>query len=254
MPKKTIKIRKNPRRADRRQGSGNTSRANAPRPTFRVDTPQYNPTWNPQFFKVAREFQYSAPNDDVVGGFGKIVDPSVTCATNVHAYASGAISFAIDQVPNVTEFGALFDQYRIAAVRLKFDYISSTEAVGPITSSPSQRFTLMVYEDYDDSTAPAATNNGWSAVYETGRMIKGVFPSRKNSLTYTVRPKYLVNTPDYAGANTASQLGNGWLDGATSSVLWRGVKWIAQANPAPDTNKGTWRVTATFFLEWRNRQ
>ena len=111
MPK-TKKVRVNRRKTQR----GDSTRANAPRPTFRVDTPQYNPTWNPQFFKVAREFQYSAPADDVIGGYGKIADPSVTCATNVHAYASGAISFAIDQVPNVTEFGALFDQYRIAPV------------------------------------------------------------------------------------------------------------------------------------------
>lgn len=248
MPSKAKKA--NSRAKTVKRGTG----TKAPAPTMKVDTPKYNPTWNPQWFKVAREFQYSTTAVDLAAGYGKIVDPSVTCSTTAHAYGSGAISFAIDQIPNVSEFGALFDQYRIAAVRVKFEYLSATEAVMPITSSPSQRFTLLVYEDYDDSTAPPATNAGFAAVYESGRAMRATFPNRKNSLVYTVRPKYLVNTPDYAGANTPTQLGSGWLDGATNSVLWRGIKWIAQANPSPITNSGTWRVTTTFYTEWRNRQ
>lgn len=225
-----------------------------PQPSMQVDRPRYNPTWNPQWFKVARELQYSTTTVDRAGGYAVITDPSVTCSSTAHAYGSGAMSFAIDQVPNVTEFGALFDQYRIAAVKLKFDFISSTSAVAPITSSPSQRFTLLLWEDYDDSVAPSATNTGFQAAYESGRAKRAVFPSRTNSITYTVRPKYLVDVPDYALTQTPAQLGNGWLDGATNAVLWRGIKWIAQANPAPTTNVGTWRVFATYYLEWRNRQ
>jgi hypothetical protein len=228
--------------------------APAPRPTMQVDKPRYNPTWNPQWLKVMREFQYSTTTVDRAGGYAVITDPTVTCSSTAHAYGSGALTFAIDQVPNVSEFGALFDQYRIAAVQLTFDYISATQATAPITSSPSQRFTLLVYEDYDDSTAPAATNAGFSTVYESGRAKRMVFPSRSNRLTYTVRPKYLVTAADYALVGTPSQLGSGWLDGATNAVLWRGVKWIAQANPAPTTNVATWRVYAKYFLEWRNRQ
>jgi len=233
---------------------GKSGQAAVPKPTFNVDKPSYNPTWNPQFLKVARTFQYSTTAGDLAGGYGVIQDPSVTCSTTVHAYGSGALTFAIDKVPNVTEFGSMFDQYRIAAAKVRFDFISGTEAVMPITSSPSQRFMLLLYEDYDDSTAPPTTNSGFAAVFESGRALKALFPSKKNYIEYTVRPKYLVNGPDYAGANTAVQLGNGWLDGATNAVLWRGLKWIAQANPSPITNTGTWRVTATYFLEWRNRQ
>lgn len=219
-----------------------------------VDKPIYNPTWNPQYLKVARTFQYSTTSVDQAGGYAAIVDPTVTCSTTAHAYSSGAIAFAVDQVPNVTEFGTLFDQYRIAAVKLQWDYMSSTEAVAPITSSPTQRFTLLMYEDYDDGTPPTASNTGFAAVFESGRAKKGVFPNKSNSMTYTIRPKYLVADVDYTGATGGRSLGSGWVDGATTTIFWRGIKWIAQANPSPTTNSAVWRITATFFLEWRNRQ
>ncbi len=249
--------RRNNRRTRRNRRSGNTrttTRTSAPRPTFNVDRPQYNPTWNPQYFKVARTFQYSTTAADQAGGYAAIVDPSVTCSTTVHAYSSGALAFGIDQVPNVSEFGALFDQYRIAAVKLHWDFMSSTQAVAPITSSPSQRFTLLLYEDYDDGTPPPASNSGFAAVFESGRAKKAVFPSSKNSLTYVIRPKYLVADIDYTGATGGRSLGSGWVDGASTTIFWRGIKWIAQSNPSPVTNTGTWRITATFYTEWRNRQ
>lgn len=217
---------------------------------------RYNPTWNPQALKVMREVQYSAPAVDFAGGFGIIADPAVGCLATTLNYNSGVISFRIGDVYNVSEFGVLFDQYRIATVKLRFDYISASETVLNTGANPyQQQCTLCLYEDYDDSTAPTASNTGWQAVLETGRAKRKVFPCRQNSLTYTVIPKYLQVDVDNSGGTTGRSLGSGWLDGATSpDVIWRGVKWIIQSNPAPVSVLHPFRVTAYYYLQFRNRQ
>jgi len=227
-----------------------------PRPSGgELVNPRYNPTWNPQFLKVMREFQYSAPAADYGGGFGIVADPSVGCSTTNLSYSSGAYSFRISDVYNVSEFGTLFDQYRIAAVQLKFDYITSSETVLVTTAASMQQCSLILFEDYDDSTAVAATNTGWQIATETGRQRRKVFPSKNNSLTYTILPKYLGVAVDNSAGTTGRATEDDWLDGATSpDVIWRGLKWIIQANPAPVTVGHYFRVTARYFLCFRNRQ
>ncbi len=227
-----------------------------PRPTSIVDRrPRYNPTWNPQYFKVARSFQYSSPAADFGAGFGKVQDPAVGPSTTNLAYSSGALSFAITDVPNVSELGNLFDQYRLAGITLRFEYMSASESVLPTTAGYQQQCTLLLFEDNDDSTAPTASNTGWQAVYETGRAIKKIFPGRSNVLTYSLRPKYLIADVDTSSTTTGRSLGSTWVDGATGlDVLWRGLKWIVQANPSPVAINHSFRVTATYYTEWRARQ
>jgi len=242
----------------RKKAKGNSLNAGLPKPSSAGQTSlKYNPTWNPQALKVMREFQYSSPPVDFAGGFGIIQDPSVGALTTTLSYASGAISFRVSDVYNVSEFGNLFDQYRIHTVKLKFDYITASSSVlTPTVTQPTQVGTLLLYEDFDDSTAPTATNAGWQACMESGRAIRKYFPSPKgNSVSYTVRPKYLTVDVDNSGGTTGRSLGSGWVDGATSpEVIWRGIKWIAQCNPGNVNTIHYWRVTAFYYLQFRNRQ
>ncbi len=216
--------------------------------------PVYNPSWNPQYLKVARRIMYSVPAADVTSPY--IQDPSVGCSATNLSFNAGAISFRIGDVYNVTEFGSLFDQYRIAAVKLEFHYITSSEAALTTTASNQQAVSLALYEDYDDSTAPASTISGWNGLLETGRAKMMVFPnSRRNCLTYTLNPKYLTVDVDNSAGTTGRGLADGWLDGATSpDVIWRGLKWAMQANPGSTTIVHSFRVYETFFLCFRQRQ
>lgn len=216
----------------------------------------YNPTWNPQALKVARTFQLSAPPADVGAGFGKYYDLAITPSATLLAYNSAAYAFSISDVYNVSEYGALFDQYRIAAVRVRFDFITASESVVTPASAISQQLTLAVYEDYDDSTAPTASNAGWQGVMETGRAMRKVFPNKVNYLEYTLRPKYLIADVDTSSTTTGRSLGSGFVDGGTGlDVVWRGLKAIVQCNPTTATSSVyNFRMTATYYLEWRNRQ
>lgn len=218
--------------------------------------PLYNPTWNPQWMKVARTFQYSAPGPDVAAGYGRIVDLSVGSLATVLSYNSQAFVFRLADVPHALEFGALFDQYRIAGVKIDIDYISASQMVASTTTTTALQCMLLVYEDFDDSTPPTMDNSGWSEVFESGRAIKKVFPNNKtNSMSYMLKPKFLVAGVDESGSTTARTLSAGWCDGATTlETAWRGLKLIAQANPTTTTFVHTFRTTATYYIEYRNRR
>lgn len=240
----------------RSDASSNNGAGGLPPSSAPTVRPRFNPTWNPQALKVARTFQLSAPPADVGAGFGKYYDLQFTPSATLLAYNSAAYAFSINDVYNVSEFGVLFDQYRIAAVKLRFDFISGTEAVLTPASALNQCVTLAVYEDFDDSTAPTASNAGWQAVMETGRAISKVFPNRQNFLEYVVRPKYLTADVDTSATTTGRSLASGWVDGATGlDVVWRGVKVIGQTNPTTATSSVySFRITATYYLQWQSRQ
>lgn len=258
MPRKAknIHMRNHRRRKPNRTKYGGVEQNGLPRTTINSNNLIFNPTWNPQAFKVARTFQLSAPVADVGAGFGKYYDFQLTPSATLLAYNSAAYSFSIGDVYNVTEFGALFDQYRIATVKLRFDFITATEAVVTPASALNQCCTLAVYDDFDDSTAPTASNAGWQSVMETGRFVKKVFPARNNFLEIVTRPKYLTADVDTSSTTTGRSLGSGWVDGSTGlDVVWRGVKVIGQTNPTTATSSVySFRITATYYLEWRNRQ
>ncbi len=216
--------------------------------------PRYNPSWNPQYLKVARQMQYSVPAADVVSPY--IQDPSVGCsATNLN-FNTGAISFRIGDVYNVTEYGALFDQYRIAAVKLEFHYMTASDQAVTTTVNNQQVCTALLYEDYDDSTAPPASIAGWNAILESGRARKKTFPGKtSNVLTYNLNPKYLTVNIDNSAGTTGRSTSDGWVDGSTTpDVIWRGLKWALQANPGSINIVHYFRVYAHYYLCFRQRQ
>jgi len=255
-----IKRRRNKQTQGRRQ-NGNPSTQEVgdsktlPLPTSLADRrPRYNPTWNPQWLKVARTFQYSAPAADVAGGYGIVQDLAVGSLATTLSYNSAAYVFRLIDVPHAFEFGALFDQYRIAGVKITFDYITASESVLITSLTTSLQCTLLAYEDFDDSTPPPTTNTGWSEVFESGRAVRRVFPGRQNSISYMLKPKFLVASVDESGTTTARSLSSGWCDGATTlETAWRGLKVIIQSNPTVTSYVHTFRATATYYVEYRNR-
>jgi len=255
MVKKNRKAKKV--KAQRHPGDVETmqrSVAGVPRPSGGESIkPRYNPTWNPQYMKVARRIMYSVPAADVTSPY--IQDPSVGCAVSNLNFNSGAISFRIDDVYNVSEFGSLFDQYRIAAVKLEFHYITASESALTTTVSNQQNCSLCIYEDYDDSSSPPSSISGWNAMLESGRAKVKVFPSRDNKLVYSLNPKYLTVDVDNSAGTTGRGTADGWIDGSTTpAVVWRGIKWALQANPGSTNIVHSFRVYETFFLCWRQRQ
>lgn len=247
------------RSSNRLQGQETGDSRRLPPTTSAVDRrPRYNPTWNPQYFKVARSFDYSSPNADFMAGYSPVTDPGIDSATLsaiALSHFSAAYQFKIDDVPGISEFTTMYDQYRISRVSLEFNFMTASESVVDLNPTGRHRCTLLLIEDQDDATAFPNTNAGWSAALETGRAIRHVFPNKTNRVVYNLRPKVLTGIVDTAGTVLARGLASPWLDASTTDAKYNALKIMMQGEPASSGGDGYFfRVFATYYLEWRARQ
>lgn len=218
-------------------------------------------TNNPQFFRVKRKLDFLVPAADLNRGtYGVYSLLSIGSSSNtLNSYASGAYTFRISDIPNVSEFGNLFDQYKITGVKLKFVYMSATQADynENLGNYQNPQCTMLVWSDLDDVNLPTTSNAGWSAAQETGRVRAKCFPNVKNNtMSIYVRPKVSQAIVDSSGTVTARGLNNPWLDGATAlDAQYQGVKVLLQCPPnLYNQPLHVFKCIATYYTIWRNRQ
>lgn len=132
---------------------------------------------------------------------------------------NGGIAFTLADLPNATEFTTLFDQYMICAVKIKF--IPQSNTLQTLTTGLVSNFcgTFFYVVDYDDSTAPASTNQ--ICEYQT---VKTRDPLREFKTYF--KPK-AVSTLFSGGATVnAGVLKSQWLDVAAPTVPHYGFKYF----------------------------
>lgn len=80
-----------------------------------------------------------------------------------------AYNFAADQLPNISDFQGLFDQYRIRAVTMKFRMVQPPEAQN--TPATSQFYPdIYVTVDHDDATTPTTVDE----ILQYGKCKRGI--------------------------------------------------------------------------------
>lgn len=223
--------------------------------------------YNLQFVKVKRSVDYLVPTLDLNRGtYGCFALLSCGCAaTLVNNYTSAAYDFKVSDISNITEFGLMFDQYRLMGVKMLFQYITSSTSIqypntGATVNPQNSLCTLAITSDFDDSTAYSQTNAGWSALQETGRAKYMVFPNAYgNKLKYYVKPRIMTGVTNSSGTVVAGATTRGqWLDGAlTPDVLYRGVKVILQVPPGDTEMQSiihSFRCTCVYYVQFRQRQ
>lgn len=133
-----------------------------------------------------------------------------TDGTNNLYYAR---SWALSDLPNYTEFTALYDQYRIDCVK-----VSVTPAFQrPLLGSGSSGFNGIVYHfvDFDDDASPTTEDD---------------FTQRSNVRTasgcqpFGVALEPRVALAAYSGAFTSYANARPWVDVASTGVRWYGWK------------------------------
>lgn len=132
-----------------------------------------------------------------------------------------AWTFALSDLPNYTEFTALFDQYRLSLVELVFTWSPGT------TVATSTFPTLLIASDYDSAAVPAS-----SSEIAQRRHITWVFSPSKPIATFRLRPRVLLDVGS-GGSSGFSTLAPAreWIDLAFSTLTQRGaVAWIANFN------------------------
>lgn len=163
---------------------------------------------------------------------------------------SAAYQFTLDSLPNYTEFTALYDMYKINAIKLTFvptasEYINSTTSGAP-TPNGFQRFNSVL--DFDDTAVPVSEND--LLQYATLRNTPGWRPH-----TRYFKPRILQTVDEIVGATLgSSSSGPKWISCLSPSVEHLGVK-IFVAPPIAGSAVAaaiTYSVYATYYLSCRN--
>ncbi len=157
-----------------------------------------------------------------------------------------AVAFRLDDLPNLSAYTALFDQYRVERVKIHFrtrnpaTFVANT---GSPNGSVPQGYLVV---DRDDSTAPASASvmqqyDNAIAFCGTDSMEVDLVPS----VTATV-----FASGAFSGYNIRDSDGM-WLDCANSDVPCYGVKVGASALSASTTSNWTWDIVAEYIVSFR---
>lgn len=176
-----------------------------------------------------------------VGGSSAPAQMIQSGSTAVHV----ALAFQLSDIGNVSSLAALFDQYRIEKVLLRFKSRNNAVFVANTASPNGGVPNGYIVRDLDDSTA--LTNMSDYLQYDTCETFNG-----EEDVVIGLVP---ACTPAVfsGGAFSGYSIKPGmWLDIANTSIPHYGVKVGLGALTLSTTSAWTWEVTAEYIVSFKN--
>lgn len=173
---------------------------------------------------------------------------SITSA-GVPTPISTGLSFNLAQLPGVTDFTSLFDQYKINGIKYSLVPTANSAILSGVSNVASgygfQRLNSVI--DYDDDSQPT----GEDQLLQYGSL--KTTPPMRTHVRY-FKPK--VDTEVFQSGVTTGYAprGNMWIDVNNSTVKHYGLKLYANA-PVGVTNTAasiTYTAYATFYIACKN--
>lgn len=164
-------------------------------------------------------------------------------ASGIGYHVPFSMQFSLDQVINYTDFTAMFDKYRIAAVKVTFRYNHNVSTVSGVTSLPS----VYAYVDNDDSTVPTQP-----VVRENMLTREKRFTSSRPSVSWYFRPRPVMEAfpLSYVVPRRAP-----FLDAASISTPHYGLKgYFANALLPAEQRTTVFNVDVTYYIALRHIQ
>lgn len=178
---------------------------------------------------------------------GCVLSTMTIVCNGVVTSSTGAYSFKLSDLPNYTEFTALFDRYRITGVRLQVMPRISQQTVGGNATAATAYSPVIAHTiDYDDATTPADINaiNQYDSVK---------YQYEYKPFKVWIRPR--AAQAQY-GSGVFTSYGNSnpkqWMDVASPDITYYGWKWATNGYSAQLTGNQYWDVMATYYLEFMN--
>jgi hypothetical protein len=154
---------------------------------------------------------------------------------------ANAVSTATFSLSAASITSGQWDQYRLLAVR--FTIVPDQNAIGLFTNTATSIPNLYCVIDYDDATnlttavQAEAYNN--CIILGAGESCERIFKPRMALSAYTGA---------FGGfANVADQ----WIDAASTTVQFYGVKILVQGATAAQTLLPSWKLNTEYFFEFR---
>lgn len=160
---------------------------------------------------------------------------SATIVNNTLNNTPFATTFRLSDVPNVSEFSNLYDQYKITAIKWKLMPRSSDYAIG--LTAP-RVFSIV---DKDDSSPPL--NIDEILQYQNVKVTSfGKWHTRY------IKPNIGYQLGDLSTTINMRSVGKGWIDMANTNVPHYGIKGII----TPSSSALAFDLHVTYFLAFKN--
>lgn len=182
------------------------------------------------------------PSSQKVHYFKRHVDLGlITLSTG--GITTQGFSFQLDEVPNYTEFTALYDQYRLCAVSVKFipmqnQTLNNSAAVG---ANFNIRYATVI--DYDSS-------GGFGSFNDAREFTTCKVKSITQYHTRYIKPR--IKSANENDSNTIVASGNRkmWLNTAVSNIPHYGLRYVFEQFTANFIAQ--YKVEAKYYFAFRN--
>lgn len=146
-------------------------------------------------------------------------------------------NFSLNDLPNYTEFTALYDMYKINAVKISFiPQMTQNISLGAINNAyASTRFLSAI--DYNDGSAPSSSDD--IREYQSCK----ITPILRTHTRFIRKPKIL----DSSGYSISP-----WLSTASPAVDYFGLKVAVEPMNSTSTETMTYTVECKYYLAFKN--
>lgn len=173
------------------------------------------------------------------------------------SYGTLSLDFQMQDIPTYNDFGALYDKYKLAFVKVKVIPYATMVSTGAAYTSVYGQSAVMVHSilDTDDNVIPFGNPSGVDILreYQTYK-VKNLFSA--GGITRVIRPRILTAVNDSTGLNVGSKVTSGWLNLQNVSVPHFGMKFIFEgvsggSADAVNGQKIMMKIEAKFYLAMR---
>lgn len=174
------------------------------------------------------------------------------------SYGTLSLDFQVQDIPTLNDFGALYDKYKLAFVKVKIIPYATSAQTGAAFTSVYGQSAVMVHSilDTDDNVIPTASANGVDILreYQTYK-VKNLLSSSLG-VTRVIRPRILTAVNDSTGLNVGSKISSGWLNLQNVGVPHFGMKFIFEgvsggSSDPVNGQKIMMKIEAKFYLIMR---
>jgi len=174
--------------------------------------------------------------------YGKITISSTTTETYGNVY------FQLDLLNNYTEFTALYDNYKLIAMKVYFIPISNVTIALTSNERATETFNRIVTViDYNDRDTP--TNIHQLREYSTCQV-------KSNNIVHTryFHPRPTITMDEDAtsgGVYGIGQVKNVWVSTASNQCEWYGVKYGIQ-HPSLSSDQDIYKIEVKAYMAFKN--
>lgn len=205
-----------------------------------------------RLYKPVRARRAGGGPDGVVTKKFCVLESRETCGNSL--FTSGSETFELADMPQFSNYVALYEQFKIAKIVYKFRSCVPVNTGVNNTLGVQTIGMLHTLVDHNDSTVPSASVAGIQNMMND-TSYRGVKSSR--DLTRVIYPKFLMN----AGTQTAKSA-RGWLNcrdvaGVVNAVSHYGIKWILEGGIGtiiPNDYNIVYQPIITYYIQFKNPQ